>query len=343
MKIESGRAVVFIVVLGVIGTVIHNALQYNAPRSSAVAPVTAVQTPAIPIASPVAAPVVSISKIWPDGATPTKIVHIPDPQEPAKGLLEINLHQGDDLELDFDPLWTIRTTREAEVAGEEVAIDSGNGFETLQEFAQTRETSGTNAWWMKSRKVRMRLAAGHPDMTCDYTVEKKSPESPLPTVPPQMIGDLSVTCDVVRWLPDRKVLAYLTFRNNSTANTIAVALHDESCTMMPCELATSLLCSDGTPYVLYTSELTGINGLRTSPRYLTAIEPGQELKTSLKFEPRGNVSSAIDSVRLQSEIVVNADYLADEYSNFRETGRDFLPPNCMVFNVMFDIPIRHHD
>lgn len=341
MKIETGRAVVFVIVLWVIGAVIHNALKYNPPQSVAAAPIAI--APATPKVAQIVAPVVSISKVWPDGAMPTKIVHIPDPQEPAKGLMEINLYQGDDLELEFDPLWILRANIKTTFEGAEVAIDSGNGFETLQEYDQTRENSGTNAYWMKSRTIRMRLAPGRPAATYSFTVSKVAPEKPLPVVPPQTIGDLSVIYGGIRGLPDNKVLVYLTFRNNSTANTIAVALHDEPCIAMPCELATSLLCSDGTPYVIYTSELTGINGLRTTPRYLTAIEPGQELKTSLKFEPRGNVASIIDSVRLQSEIIVNADYHTSDYYNYHETGQDFLPPYCAVVNVMFDIPIRPHN
>ena len=126
----------------------------------------------------------------------------------------------------------------------------------------------------------------------------------------------------------------------NNTGTIAVAMHDEPCRFMPCELASSLLCSDGTPYVISTSGLTGINGLRTSPQFLTAIEPGQELKTSLTFDPRG-YTSGITSVRLQSEIVVNRAYRSDEYYNYRETGRDVLPPHCEIINVMFDIPIRN--
>ena len=343
MKIGTGRAVVFVIILWVIGAVIHNALKYNAPRPPAIVSVAVAQAPTPPKVIPVAAPVVSISKIWPDGATPTKIVHIPDPQEPAKGLMEISLHQGDDLELDFDPLWIMSYTDTVGFGDAQVAIDSGHGFETLSEYHQTRENSGTNAWWMKSRTIRVRLAAGRPTTTYSFTISKMAPESPLPRVPPQKFGDLSVIYGGIRGLPDRKVLVYLTFHNNSTANIIAVALHDEACTFLPCELETSLLCSDGTPYKLYTSDLTGISGMRASPRYLTPIEPGQELKTSLKFEPWGNVANTIDSVRLQSEIVVNADYHADEYRNYPETGRDLLPPYCAVVNMMFDIPIRHHD
>ncbi len=257
--------------------------------------------------------------------------------------MEINLHQGDDLEMDFEALWIMKSTTKVADEGAEVAVDGGNGFETLREYDRTCETSGTNAYWMKSRTIRMRLKAGRSDGTYSFTISKMAPESPLPPVPPQKIGNLSITFDGMRGLPDRKVLVYLTFHNNSTANTIAVALHDESCTFLPCELETSLLCSDGTPYKLYTSDLTGISGMRASPRYLTPIEPGQELKTSLKFEPWGNVANTIDSVRLQSEIVVNADYRADEYRNYPETGRDLLPPYCAVVNMMFDIPIRHHD
>ena len=313
----------------------------SSPKAVETVPVAAV--PQAPETTANATPIVSISKEWPDGATPTKVIHIPDPQEPAKGLIELNLHRRDDLEMDFDPLWVIRATTEAGFAGTEVAVDSGDGFETLQEYHQNRENSGTNAWWMKSRTIRMRLLAGRSDTTYFFTVEKMRPEKLLPAVPPQTIGDLSVTFEGMRALPDRKVLVYLTFHNTSRANSIAVALYDEPCTFLPCELISSLVCSDGTPYTIYTSELTGINGIRSKPRLLTPIEPGQELKTSLKFEPRGVQADTITSVRLQSEIVVNPDYRNGEYYNYPDPGRDILPPGCMVVNMMFDIPLRPND
>lgn len=292
---------------------------------------------AIPQASETSAnatPSVPTSKEWPDGAMATKIIHIPDPREPAKGLIEINLHRGDDLEIDFDPSWVIRATAQEGFAGAEVAVDSGNGFETLQDS----ENFGTNA---QSRTMRMRLLAGRSDTTYFFTVAKVRLEKPLPSVPSQTFGDLTISESGLRGLTDHTMISYLTFRNNSRVNTIAVAMHDEGCTALPCELRSSLLASDGTRYVIDTSGITGINGMRAKPENLISIEPGQELKASLIFRPRDVLSEYTRSFELQAEIVVNSNYRDYEYANYRPQG-DVLPPYCKIINVMFEIPIKWH-
>ena len=336
MKIEPGRAIVFVIVFWMLGALIHNYLKYGVQRTSAV--IQSVPTIQPPAASK-APPVVSISKIWPDGATPTKIVHIPDPQEPAQGLMDITLNPGDDLELDFDPLWIFNTTGPDSLAGTEIAIDDGSGFESLQEYVQNRDESGTNAWWMKSRIVRIRLQSGRPSTTYSVTVAKRTIEKPLPPVLPQTFDDLTITETGIHDLSTRKVVVDLMFRNTSSMNTIAVAMYADQPRGIQYNLKSSLICSDGTPYVVSISDIAGINALRTNLRQLISIEPGQELKASLEFEPRGIRSNHFTSFTLQAEIVVNSNYRDGEYDNYRETGRDVLPSDCKIVNAMFDIPI----
>lgn len=340
MNIQPGRVVVFVGVLLIIAVVIHNALKSDARGPATVQAAQAPVQPPPPVVAPAPAPTVTFTKIWPDGAIPTKVVHIPDPEQPVKGLMDINLRQGDDLELDFDPLWIFESRNADAFPGAQSVIDGGNSFQTFPDYERNLENSGTNAWWMKPRVVRLRLVPGRSDATYSITIEKREEERPLPPVPPQNFGDLSIVFDGLRRLPDRKTVVYLIFRNNSPANTIAVAMHDEPCTFLPCELSSSLLFSDGTPFVIYTSEITGINGIRSRPSLLTAIEPGQALRASFKFEPRGIVARGTSSARLQAEVVVNPNYQPDEYRNFPETGKDFLPPGCQIINVMFDIPFR---
>jgi hypothetical protein len=342
-KSDLVSPVVFAIVLFVIGLAIHKALNNSTPQATMVQ-VNHIASPSLP--APQFPPVVTISKVWPDGATPTKVVHVPDPQEPAKGVMNITLHQGDDVELDFDSLWYFNTENNNSLSGTETVIDDGSGFRSLQEYRNYishSDQAGADAWWMKSRIVRMRLAAGRSDGTYSFDVQKKSveTESPLPPVPPQTFDDLTITESGLKGLSNHRMIVYLTFHNKSPVNTIAVALHDEGCTAMPCSLRSSLLASDGTPYVIDTAGITGINGLRTKPEYLISIEPGQELKASLTFEPRGDLSEYTKSFELQTEVVVNSNYQDYEYTNYRPRG-DVLPPYCKIINVMFEIPIRWH-
>ncbi len=175
---------------------------------------------------------------------------------------------GQDIELDCDPFWLFTTKGPFNLNEMDVAVDSGDGFETDKEFIRTRDTdpSSTNVYWSKARVYRIRLAAGQPAKILNLTVDKKALEKPLPPVLPQAIGELIIKETGIHVLTNRKVVIDLTFLNNSAVSTMAVAMHDQGCIVMPCSLNTFLVASDGTPYVIDTSGLAGINGLRTRPQ-----------------------------------------------------------------------------
>ena len=336
-KFEPGQAAVFAIVLLIIGAIIHKSQNTDLPQTDQINHVT---PPGQLAPAPQASASVTIVKIWPDGAMPTKIVHIPNLQQPAKGLMEISLYQGDDLELDIDPPWLFQFPTPESFPGAQAMINGGDGFEPLVDYQnriRNSDQSGTNAFWMKARTIRLRLAPGGRNATYDLTVLKNAVVLPAPPVLPQNYHDLSISYEGIRGLPDRKVLVYLAFRNCSHTSTLGIAMHDQSCPVTPCYLQSSLVASDGTPYVIDTSEITGINGLRTNPHFLTPIEPGEVLNASFKFQPRGVLSQNISSVRLQAEIVLNEHFVEGQYNYFRETGQDVLPPFCKVINVMFDI------
>ncbi len=246
------------------------------------------------------------------------------------------------MELDFDPLWIFNTTGSDSLAGTEIEINDGGGFESLQEYAQNLDESGTNAWWMKSRTVRMRLQSGRPATTYSVMIAKRTIEKPLPPVLPQTFDDLTVTETGIHDLNNRNVVVDLVFRNASSVNTMAIAMYADQPRGVQHNLKSSLICSDGTPYVVDVNDTAAINALRTNPRQLVSIEPGQELKASLEFQPRGIRSNHFTSFTLQAEIVVNSNYHDGEYDSYRETGRDVLPPDCKIVNAVFDIPISRH-
>lgn len=343
MRIELGRAIVFVVILWIVGAAIHNGLKYGVHRPlPTIQPIQATE----PLPVPAKVPTVSISKIWPDGMTPTKIVHIPDPQEPAQGLMDITLHQGDDLELDFDPFWMFSMKTATTLRGTEIAVNWGQGFETEQEYLQhNTEVSGPNALWTKARAFRIRLAPGQPDSTYNLVIHKAALETPLLPVPPQTFDDLTISQTGIQGLGNRRVLVDLVFRNTSSANTIAVAMYADLPKGIQHNLKSSLICSDGTPYVVNVMDTTGINAVRTNLRQLISIGPGQELKASLEFQPRGVRSKYFSSFTLRAAIIVDGNYHDGEFDGYRQTIGDVMPPNCKIVNAVFEIPVRvqEHD
>jgi hypothetical protein len=199
MKFSASQAIVFGIILWIIGAFIHESLKIGRNQTAVIAvnhvgvptsqtsPVGVPTPQAVPISVSASqtTPVISKPKIWPDGAMPTKVVHIPEPQQPIQGLMVVTLNQGDDIELDFDPSWLFNTVGPDSVSGLEISINSGNGFQTYQEYQRISSEIGYDAWWSKPRVVRMRLASSRPDATYRFSVVKRTTGMPMNSLPPQ--------------------------------------------------------------------------------------------------------------------------------------------------------------
>jgi hypothetical protein len=99
-----------------------------------------------------------------------------------------------------------------------------------------------------------------------------------------------------------------------------------------------MVAGDGTQFQCNDSGLTGIQSTRFSPVPLTEVDSNGEIKASVKFFVRGGISQAIKSLTFQSEIVVNQNYNAHAYDNYR-LDQNSLPPGCKVENVVLEIPL----
>ena len=149
-------------------------------------------------------------------------------------------------------------------------------------------------------------------------------------------GNLSVVVNGIRKLKDGYYSVSLTFQNKSANNPIAVGLYGELCYVPPCHLRSSLVAADGTQLECNDSNLTGVSAVRTNPQRLTAIDAGGERKASITFWSR-SVNKTVTSFTFQSEIVVNQNYNAHAYDNYKVDQKS-LPPNCKVENMVVEIP-----
>jgi hypothetical protein len=132
----------------------------------------------------------------------------------------------------------------------------------------------------------------------------------------------------------------LTFQNKSDKNSIAVAMYHDVCYAPPCSLQSSLVAGDGTQFSCDDSDLTGIGSTRFSPKPLTEVEPGGEIKASIRFRPHGRISDSVTTVTLQAELVVNQDYKPRDYDNLR-LDQNSLPPHCKLQNLVLEIPVTN--
>jgi hypothetical protein len=177
MKITTSRALVFIIVLWIIGAAIHNALKYNSEYSPGI-----VSSARAALSAPVTKEVVPASTVasWPNGMMPTKVIHIPEPFAPPPQLMGITLNQGDDLELDFGPCWMFKANPPNSLTSTEIAVNWGEGFKSEQEYVERRDqASGANALWMRTRIFRIRLAPGQPTMAFNLILQKRIPGVPF--------------------------------------------------------------------------------------------------------------------------------------------------------------------
>jgi len=155
----------------------------------------------------------------------------------------------------------------------------------------------------------------------------------------QQFGNLNVIFDKLRRMDHRFIEIDLTLQNTSDKNPIAVAMLHDVCYVQPCFLVSTLIAGDGTQYVSHDSGLRGIGATRWSPKPLTEIDPGGELKASILFEPRDNISDSVTTFTLQAELVVNHNYNASDYDNL-QLNQQSLTPFCKQEYLNFDIPVK---
>jgi TolB-like protein len=153
------------------------------------------------------------------------------------------------------------------------------------------------------------------------------------------IGNFCLTLDNIVKLDDGSFSVGLTIQNKSAKNSIAVAMYHDVCYMQPCALLTSMTAGDGTQFNCDDSGLIGIRSTRFSPLPLTEIEPNGEKKVSIRFGTRGTLSETVTTITFQSEFVVNQNYNAHAYDNYR-LDQNTLPPNCKIENVVLEIPVQ---
>lgn len=156
----------------------------------------------------------------------------------------------------------------------------------------------------------------------------------------KQFGNLCVVVDKLRVLNNGFIEIDLTFQNKSDKNSIAVAMYGNLCYVPPCFLPSSLIAGDGTQHDCNDSDLTGIGAVRVNPKGLTEVEPGAEIKASIKFRPRGRVSESVTTFTLQAELVVNQNYNPRQYDNYR-SDQNSLPPGCKLQNLVLEIPAKY--
>lgn len=165
-----------------------------------------------------------------------------------------------------------------------------------------------------------------------------SPESQRKqSAPGQKFGNVVVTLDRLQHLNDGSYLVDLTFQNTGNKNPVAVAFHYGNVNFLPCELG-SLVGTDGSKYLTYTSAIKGIQATSNDPGPLVQIDADNEIKTSVRFSanPNERPSGVPDSFRLQMEFVVNPNYNAVAGNNNYSSSQ--VPPGCRLYNLVLDIP-----
>ena len=193
------------------------------------------------------------------------------------------------------------------------------------------------------------VGAARAEFKTDNTVQRLAskaakPEDIVGASQPQtagiskQFGNLCVVVDKLIKMNDGSYMVNLTFQNKSDQNSIAVAMYHDRSYMRPCPLRSSLVAGDGTQLLCDDSALTGIGSTRFSPQPLTEVEANGEIKASITFGTfRGRVSETVTTFTLQAEVVVNQNYNARMYDNYR-LDENSMPPGCKVQNVVLEIP-----
>ena len=172
------------------------------------------------------------------------------------------------------------------------------------------------------------------------TIEEKT----KPSAPPlifQKFGNLIVVIESLHALDNRTILLNMIFRNTDPLKHLAVAMYAEESWNPDPPLRSSLFGSDGTEFSCSCDNLTGLRGMRQNPKNLTEIQPSNEIKTTLKFKIKnGEFSTVPPNLRIQAEIVMNANYTDSSYPANYQTQQNMLPGDCRILNLVLDIPTR---
>ena len=163
----------------------------------------------------------------------------------------------------------------------------------------------------------------------------------LPNAPSKQFGNLIVSIYKLRSLNNGIIEVDLDIQNKGDKNTIAVAMYHDKCFVPPCTLQSSLVAGDGTQFISYDEGLTGIGSTRFSPKPLTEVEPGGDIKASIKFLPRGRISDSVTTFTFQAELVVNQNYNANAYDNLPLDQNAALPLYCKLQNLVLELPVKN--
>jgi len=284
------------------------------------------------VASAPPTPVVP-AKVWPADWTPTSTVSINDSNHSAKGIMSFTLNPGDDLQVEFGPLWVCKVPDQMREL--EIAVNDGNGFEKLQDYwtrVSPTQDAGKNSWWWTSRLLRFRIRPGlrgNLGLQLDVSRMVYEEMKPGPFPPPQQFGDVTISVEDVKRTEQGRAVFTVVFHNTSSSHTIGAAIHSEVITPRA-----SLVSSDGKEYVLVGFD--GIGMMSLNPSSLTQLDPGETDRATATWtwwKP-----GAVSSFRLQMEIVLDSNYSRSAVASFQQNGYN-LPPTCRVHNFITDIPI----
>jgi hypothetical protein len=266
-------------------------------------------------------------------------MQIPNPEHPAKGLLEITLHPGDDLEIDCAAFWGIHPQDQY---SPEVSVDDGTGFLPFPEYDakyKQLESAGSNSRLARKRIGRYRLQRGVTQAVTFHYLVNHFPEpdtTPVPLPPPQQFETISVEIQKLERLKGGPVVTTIAFRNTDAKISSAIAIHNRfSFGDYP---MVSLIAANGREYTCVNH--AGIQTVYSNPYKLTEVGPRETQVVTLGWNQTWGPEYPASPLKLQIEFVLNANYSRNSYPPDYRAPADMLPKGCRLHNAVFSIPIK---
>jgi curli biogenesis system outer membrane secretion channel CsgG len=178
------------------------------------------------------------------------------------------------------------------------------------------------------------------------TAETASQAAPAAkTLGSQQFSNLVVSVDKVVRTQNEELIVNFTLRNKSKQNSIGVAAYEQKSLIegqIINQLSAGILAADGTEFGATVRDMSGIKSARYTPDALTEIQPGESVKVSMRywhggFEPMKN---SVTSITVQAQFLVNQNFTANQYANYRASSDIDPPRNCTVATVSLDIPMN---